>query len=83
MHPGLDRRDHLRARLLDALGARIHPDVGCERRLVRVVDAGKVPNGAPAGLGVEALRISLLAFGQGRGDMHLDEVAAESPDEIP
>jgi len=83
MHPRLHRREHLRTSLLDAFGARVHPDVGLDRRLVRVVDAGEVPNGTLPGLGVEALRIALLAIGQRGGDVHFDVVAAELPDEIP
>ena len=52
---------------------RVQHQLGVERRLVGVVDAGEARELAGPGLGVEALRVALLALLDRRVDEDLDE----------
>src|SRR5262245_15312491 len=59
--------------LRDGLLVRVAGDLGPERRLVRVADAGELLDLAGARLLVEALHVALLADGERRVDEHFDE----------
>ena len=67
--------DDLVDALLDRLLAGVEGDLGVERGLVRVVDAGETLDLAGAGLGVEALDVAPLA--------DLDRGVAVDLDEVP
>src|SRR5690348_4755280 len=64
---------------------RVDADFGVLRLLVRAVDAGEILELAGAGLGIEALGVALLGFGERRIDKDLEELALGNhpPDHVP
>src|SRR6266850_725861 len=65
--------EDLLRRLLDLFLARVHHDLGLQRLLVGIADAGEVLDDPLARLLVEALRVARLDHVERRLDEHLDE----------